>query len=273
MADNLVSKELNILFFQAQTVVFFLFVPLLELDDKIDGLGIFYALDTKQCLDVDDTDTAQLDKVTRDIRCRSDQRNVADTADFNHIITDETMASFDQLQCSLALSDSALAHDQNALAEYIDQHAVDGDHRGKLDIQPADDFSHENGSRFVYRKGRYLITIAQIQNFRSRNHLRCENDTWDLTAYKLFKRADALALFKMLQIRELYITYDLHTLIGKMLIVTGQLQCRTVDIRCGNDKICHINLWCQVAEIHFLHHFGHFNFFHFPVLRLHSTSF
>lgn len=141
------------------------------------------------------------------------------------------MASFDQLQCSLALSDSALAHDQNALAEYIDQHAVDGDHRGKLDIQPADDFSHENGSRFVYRKGRYLITIAQLQNFRSRNHLRGENDTWDLAAYKLFKRADALALFKMLQIRELYITDDLHTLIGKMLIVTGQLQCRTVDIR------------------------------------------
>ena len=119
----------------------------------------------------------------------------------------------------------------------------------------------------------YLITIAQLQNFRSRNHLRGENDTWDLAAYKLFKRADALALFKMLQIRELYITDDLHTLIGKMLIVTGQLQCRTVDIRCGNDKICHINLWCQVAEIHFLHHFGHFNFFHFPVLRLHSTSF
>ena len=119
------------------------------------------------------------------------------------------MASFDQLQCSLALSDSALAHDQNALAEYIDQHAVDGDHRSKLDIQPADDFSHENGSRFVYRKGRYLITIAQLQNFRSRNHLRGENDTWDLAAYKLFKRADALALFKMLQIRELYITDDL----------------------------------------------------------------
>ena len=76
MADNLVSKELNILFFQAQTVVFFLFVPLFKLDNKVDRLGILYALDTKQRLDVDDTDTAQLDKVTRDIRCRSDQRNV-----------------------------------------------------------------------------------------------------------------------------------------------------------------------------------------------------
>ena len=60
MADNLVSKELNILFFQAQTVVFFLFVPLFKLDNKVDRLGILYALDTKQRLDVDDTDTAQL---------------------------------------------------------------------------------------------------------------------------------------------------------------------------------------------------------------------
>ena len=63
MADNLVSKELNILFFQAQTVVFFLFVPLFKLDNKVDRLGILYALDTKQRLDVDDTDTAQLDEM------------------------------------------------------------------------------------------------------------------------------------------------------------------------------------------------------------------
>ena len=63
------------------------------------------------------------------IRRASHQSLIADLADLHNIICYQTMSSLDQLQRRLALSDSALAHNQNALAEYIDQHAVDGDHR------------------------------------------------------------------------------------------------------------------------------------------------
>ena len=55
----------------------------------------------------------------RNIRRASDQGLIADLADLHHVVADETVTSFDQLQSRLTLTDAALAHDQHALAEHV----------------------------------------------------------------------------------------------------------------------------------------------------------
>ena len=118
------------------TVVFFIFIPLFQLDDKIDGLGILNTLDTEQGLHIDDTDAAKLDKMPGDIRRSIPPGSSSLTlADLHHIITDKTMASLDQLQSSLALTDTALTCDQNTLAVNIHQYTMNGNTRCKLYTQ------------------------------------------------------------------------------------------------------------------------------------------
>ncbi len=69
MADDLIAQKLGILLLQAKAVIFLFPIPFLQLDNQIDGLRILDALDSEQCLYINDSDTAQLDKMSCDIRC------------------------------------------------------------------------------------------------------------------------------------------------------------------------------------------------------------
>ena len=88
MADNTVAKVFRVFLLKAEAVVLFVFVPLFELDDKVNVLRVTDTRDTEQSFDVDDSDAAQFDEVLRDVRCGADQRLLGDTADFDDIIRD-----------------------------------------------------------------------------------------------------------------------------------------------------------------------------------------
>ena len=134
MAHHLVAQKFRILVLQAKAVVLLLLAPVLQFDHHVDGLGILHALHAKQGFHIDDPDAAQLDKVLGDVRSAADQSVVADLADLHHVVGDQTVAALDQLQGRLALADAALAHDQHALAEHVDEHAVNADAGGQLDV-------------------------------------------------------------------------------------------------------------------------------------------
>ena len=68
MADDLITQKFRVLLFQSKTIVFFFPIPLFQLDDQIDGLRILDALNAEQRLYINDSDTAQLDKMPCDIR-------------------------------------------------------------------------------------------------------------------------------------------------------------------------------------------------------------
>ena len=95
MADHLIAEKLRVAVLQAQPVVLFVLVPVLQLNDHVDILGIFYALNTVQGLHINDTDTSQLDEVLGDIRRTSYQSRVTDFADLYNIIGYKTMSALD----------------------------------------------------------------------------------------------------------------------------------------------------------------------------------
>ena len=68
MAYNFIAKELCIFLLQAKAVIFIIFLPIFQLDDKVDLLFFLYTLNTKQSLYIDNTDTSQFDKVSGDVR-------------------------------------------------------------------------------------------------------------------------------------------------------------------------------------------------------------
>ena len=185
MADYLVSKELRVLLLKTHAVVFSVFIPLFHLDDKINGLSVLNALDTEQGLHVDDADAAKLDKMPGDVRRASHQGIVADTADLHHVIADETVASLDQLQSSLALANAALAHDQNTLAVNIHQYAMDGNTGSQLHIQTADDLCHERCGGLMCRKNRNVPLNGHPEHILIRRGLRGVDQTGHIIGKKL----------------------------------------------------------------------------------------
>src|SRR5699024_4363414 len=140
-----VPQKLRVLLLQTQTVILFIAIPFLQLNHQIDGLSAFYASHTEQCLDIDNPDTPQFDKMAGDVRSGSYQSLIAHFSDFHHIVAHQTMASFYQFQRSLALTDAAFPHDQNAFAIYVYQNPVNGNTRRQLYVHPPDDLSHEIG--------------------------------------------------------------------------------------------------------------------------------
>ena len=121
MAHHLIAQIFVIFFFQSETVVFLLLVPVLQTNDQINILGILNTGDTEQCLHINDSDTTLFDKVFGDIRCGSNKRLITDLADLNSIICNQTMSSLDQFQRRLGLTDAALTGDQDTLAVDIHQ--------------------------------------------------------------------------------------------------------------------------------------------------------
>ena len=68
---------------------------------------------------------------------------LVDLSDFYHIIRHETMASSDELECGLTLSDTALSCDHYSLTVYIYQHTVHCDAWCELLTKTIDELSHK----------------------------------------------------------------------------------------------------------------------------------
>ena len=217
-------------------------------------MGIFHTLHTEQSLNIYNSDTSQLNKMAGNIRSRAYQGDIADPTDLHHVVTDQTMASFNQLQSRLALADSTLSHNQHAFAEHIHQHAVNGNCRSKLYAQPPDNLCRKCRGTFIRTEGRHLILVSQFQQLLARLSQRGKNYAGNFLGHKSFICCLSLFQIQMLQISILYITNNLHPLIGKMLKIPCQLQSWTVDLRNIDFTLCHINIRRHVFQIHGLHH-------------------
>ena len=193
--------------------------------------------------------------MTGNIRCRTDQGFIADAADLDHIIADETVTALNQFQRCLTLADTALAHNQNTLAKYIDQYAVNADHRRHLDVQPADDLRHQIRSRLLRYHARNPIMVTQLQHFLLRCHAAAIYQTWYTRRQQFVKHFPAALRSQGRDVRIFHITDDLHTVLVKMVEKSSQLQCRTVHIRMHQHNIVRLQLRRHIAKPHLIDQF------------------
>ena len=259
---------------KSKPVIFFVPIPLFKFDNKVNRLCILNTLYTKQCLDINDTDTTKFNKMTGNIRCRSDQSNVTDFTKFYDIITYKTMTTLDQFQSGLALADSALTCNQDSFTINIDKYTMNGDTWCKLYTKPADDFSHKTGCCPLCHKCRYIIFDRHVDHILRRLCHGAENNARNLTGNKTLIFHHTLLITELHQIRIFYISNDLNTLICKMFQISGKLQCRSVDLCCHDSHIRQINLRSQICKIQLLYHLCHqytfHNVFSFNVMFIYS---
>ena len=155
-------------------------------------------------------------------------------------------------RAALALTDSALACDQNAFAEHINENAVNADARGKFCLQPADDFRHGIGCRLRGEQARNTVMAAEFCDLRLRCLVSAEHETWDLAGDQLVIHGDPALSCEPGEVRDLHVSDHLYTLIVEMCVESGELKRRTVHVRVGDNDLLAVQLRGQVLKSIFL---------------------
>ena len=137
VADHAHTENFRVLILHAEAVVVLGLIPVLKFNHEVHGLHIFHALCAEQRAHVDDADAAELDKVLGNRRCPSDQSDLRDFPELDHIVRNQTVAAPDEFQCRLTFSDTGISHNENTLAVDIHQDAVNRELGRKFCLEPA----------------------------------------------------------------------------------------------------------------------------------------
>ncbi len=89
------------------------------------------AVTPEQILDVQDAETAHLDVMAEQRRGLAEDHARRTIVTLDHVVGHQPMPAHHELERAFALPDAALAQQEHADLEYVDQHAMDARARGR----------------------------------------------------------------------------------------------------------------------------------------------
>ncbi len=143
------AEDVHGLVCQAHAFICLGVVPGLEVDDEVDALGHFDGAHAEDSAGVDDADAPQFHEVADVLRCGADQGLLGHPADFHRVVSHETVSALDELDHGLALTDTALAHNEDAFAGDLDEDPVEGDPFRQFHVQVRNERGHDEGGLLV----------------------------------------------------------------------------------------------------------------------------
>ena len=146
------------------------------------------------------------------------------------IVRDEAVAALDELERRLALAHAAVARDEHALAEHLDEHAVLRQPRGEIARERGDEVGHELRRVLAHEKEVAVVLFGHLQALGKRIHAVADDETDDVVAHELLKAFAPLVGGQRLEIRALDAADDLHPLGVEVVVKPGELQPRAVDV-------------------------------------------
>src|SRR5215213_10500132 len=111
---------------EPEPIVLLTGLPVLQLDDQVDGRAVAHRGQAEQVLDVDDADAAQLHVVAQGAFAEPDQLAVGIALDRDLVIGHEAVPARNQIEGRLALPYPAVADHQHADPVDFHEHAVHG---------------------------------------------------------------------------------------------------------------------------------------------------
>ena len=158
------------------------------------------------------------------------------------------MSTTDQLQSCLTFTDTALAHNKDALAINIDQYAVNGNTGCQLFCQLIDQLCCKTGCGITGSKNRDSISRCQFQELFFRLKITTKDHTRNIIAQKLPVMLMSMFFRHMIKIGIFYCSDNLYTFLLKMFKKSRHLQCRTIDIRQFDKPCFKVYTWCEIFQ-------------------------
>ncbi len=110
------------------------------------------------------------------LRRLADEADGGNAADHHGVVRDQAVAALDQLDGRLAFADAAVAHQQDALAVDLHQHAVARDARRQLYVHEGNEPRHEAGGRLRRGENRNAVRLGCFQQLRNRLQVARDDD-------------------------------------------------------------------------------------------------
>ena len=164
------------------------------------------------------------------------------------------MSALDQLERGLTLADPALAGYQHSLAVYLDQHAVHGGPRCEMAAQGLYRYGHELGRITLGFEQVHVAAPGRIYALLIYLGPVTEHHGGRLAFHQLFKAHAPVIRAQSLQIRALDTAEDLHALRIKIVVKSGELQPRAVDVGGIDEGLIVIRSGVHHFELELLHH-------------------
>ena len=220
---------------QAEAVVGLALLPALHLHDEVDlrlGLDGAHAVEVA---DVDDADAAHLHVIADHLRRGAHQGVAVDAPDLHGVVGDQPVAALDELQRGLALADAAVAHQEQALAVDLDQHAVQGHARGQRFLQRVDHVRLEFRGVHLGDEHAAVILARHLDALGEGGHAVADDERADVVLHETLEGAQPLLGGEGVEIGALDAAHDLDASGVEIVVEPGQLHGGTVDVG-GRDQ-------------------------------------
>lgn len=230
------AENFDELFFHAEAIDVFDFVPNMEADDEVDAFFAANAFDAEHGGDVDDADAANFHVVAGEFSAGADDFAAVDESDAGDVVADEAVAAFDERENAFAFADAAFAFDDDTDAEDIDHAAhfarARGEHEferegGEIDEAHGDVRRGEDGNVSFFSAMEELTIGLEIS---------AENNARNFVAEKIGVALGTFGGREGLEIVTLGVAHDLDSFAGEVAFETSESKAGAVDGGFANDS-------------------------------------
>ena len=176
-----------------------------------------------------------------------------DHLDLDGVVGDQPVAALDQLNSRLALTDAAVAHDQNALAVDLDQNAVARDARGQLAVEIGNEARNDIGRSFPAAEHGHIVLFRHFQTLRQRVNAARNDKRRDLIRHEVVENDPALLAGELFKIRRLHRSAHIEPHRLKMIEEARKIQARAAHIVYGHADLGKIGGLVQPFQMKFLY--------------------
>jgi hypothetical protein len=140
------------------------------------------------------------------------------------------MAADDEIECALALPDSAFADDENAEAEDVEQYTVDGAAHGKVRLEPRREPCDRDRRRHRRLKHGHRRPVRFVHELRRRRKGVGHDEAGDASFEDAPGRAAARVRRERFEVAHLALAEHEHSPRAEELVIAGEREAGLLDV-------------------------------------------
>ena len=172
--------------------------------------------------------------VARQLGAGADEDRLRAAADLDGVVGHQPVPAHDQIERALALADAALPGDQDAKAEHVDEHGVDGGPLGQRVLEQRAQLRDRRRRRQCRPQERQGGALRLHDELARRRQASGDDHTGQVVAEREPRRRRPGGRIEPPEVANLALAEDEHSAVLEVLVKPGQRQTGLLHVRAGD---------------------------------------